>query len=92
MAFTQEQVNQVWAKAAYVGPDKEIQGLRKDICGAWIKRTDYGNRESEFGWEIDHIRPVNLGGSDHISNLQPLHWQNNAAKGDGPLVWAVTSR
>ena len=34
------------------------------------------------GWEIDHIKPVARGGSDDLSNLQPLYWETNRNKGD----------
>lgn len=86
MAFSTSDIDQVWAKAQYVSQDNEKNGYRKDQCGAWIKRPDYGNRNSLYGWEIDHIKPLSNGGSDDISNLRPLHWKNNAAKADGRLV------
>ena len=62
--------------------------FRKDACGAWIKYSEYGNRSSKYGWEIDHISP---GGPDILSNLRPLHWKNNVAKSDGRLSCAVIS-
>ncbi|MCB9047275.1 MAG: HNH endonuclease [Chitinophagales bacterium] len=43
---------------------------------------EFGNRGSEYGWEIDHIIPVAAGGTDNIHNLQALHWKVNEEKGD----------
>jgi HNH endonuclease len=73
--------SEVWAKGALIpGFDPAI--WRYDICGWPMRFWDFGNRESQFGWESDHIQPESLGGSDGLHNRQPLHWQNNAAKGD----------
>ena len=32
--------------------------IRQDACGAWIVYSDFNNRDSLFGWEIDHIYPI----------------------------------
>ncbi|MRH79081.1 HNH endonuclease [Spiribacter sp. C176] len=70
----------VWRKATVVsGRDPAV--VRQDRCGAHICRDKHGKRV-DGGWEIDHIKPVALGGSDDLFNLQPLHWANNLAKGD----------
>ena len=53
----------------------------RDKCGALIARNAHGQQTSQ-GWEIDHIVPVARGGTDALSNLRPLHWRNNDAKGD----------
>lgn len=87
-SFDDYTIEAVWQKARPLeGNNPAI--FRQDACGAWIKRDHYGSRLSQWGWEIDHIVPDSKGGSDSIWNLQPLHWKNNAAKGDGALVCAV---
>lgn len=64
----------------------------QDVCGAWIDKAAHG-KQSTYGWEIDHIVP-NERGSNALSNLRPLHWENNDAKGnklDGQWRCAKTS-
>lgn len=73
--------NMVWNKAAYAaGHPPDI--WRKDAFGNIINWQDFGNRDSKYGWEIDHIVPISNGGTDNIHNLQPLHWETNKEKGD----------
>ena len=87
VAFSNEIVQQVWNKGKAVdGDDPAV--WRKDACNAWIGKTYYGNRNSQYGWEIDHIDP---NGSDQLSNLRPLQWKNNANKSDGRLKCNVTA-
>ncbi len=88
MNWTDEQQAAIWAKASPV-PNYDPDAWRKDACGAWMGWWFYGNRNSPYGWEVDHITPVEHGGSDAISNLRPLHWKNNASKQDGRLTCPV---
>ena len=87
MDFDEETEQKVWEKGK-IDPNNDSKVWRKDDCGAWIKRSEYGNRNSDYGWEIDHI---SAGGSDTLSNLRPLHWKNNLDKSDGRLKCNVTS-
>ena len=70
----------VWEKGAAV-PGYDPNTYRKDVYGSWMQRSEYGNCLSTFGWEIDHIIPVERGGSDDLTNKQPLQWANNRRKG-----------
>jgi hypothetical protein len=74
---------QVWAKGRIMTdrPDLDPTEWRRDDFNWTMRYSDYGNRNSDYGWEIDHIRPSALGGIDHISNLRPLHCKCNAGLG-----------
>ena len=74
----------VWSKAREV-LNMDPTHYRIDECGALIKYEDYNNRNSDFGWEEDHIRPSSKGGEDDITNLRPMQWENNVVRGNGPL-------
>ena len=87
MAFSKEVEQKVWEKGR-VDSNQDPNVWRKDECGAWIRRGHYGNRNSEFGWEIDHIT---AGGPDKLSNLRVLHWQNYLAGGVGRVICKVTA-
>lgn len=90
--FTDDVILMVWQKGKIVlGYDPKK--YRQDEAGAWMIYSEYGNTNSDYGWEIDHIYPVSKGGTDVLDNLQPLQWENNRAKGDSyPTYYsAVTS-
>lgn len=71
----------VWAKGRRIpGWDENV--WRLDDYGNRICYFNYGDRNSEWGWELDHYPTAkSLGGSDDISNLRPLHCRKNASLG-----------
>ena len=70
----------VWAKGKI---DEGYNGnfYRRDAFGTWMQYSAHADTLSHFGWEIAYITPVADGGTDDVSNLQPLQWQN-ARRGD----------
>ena len=97
--MTEEQIQEVWNRATVVeGFDKNR--YRKDACGAWIIRNKYGDTDSLYGWQVDHIVPQSLlrdkGFSesmiDNSLNLRALQHENNASKSDDyPSYTAVVT-
>ncbi|HRH92233.1 MAG TPA: HNH endonuclease signature motif containing protein [Agitococcus sp.] len=90
MAFSEDTKLKVWAKGTTV-TNYNASTWRKDQCGAWMHYPSYGDRNSKYGWEIDHIKTKANGGGDELSNLRPLQWENNVAKSDGNLKCVITS-
>jgi len=76
-SFDEATIEAVWEK----GTPESFSYFSKDACGASMFRPNFG-KEERWGWEIDHIKPVSLGGTDDIDNLRPLQWENNRAKGE----------
>lgn len=85
--FSQAEIDAVWKKAIYLSGSGATEH-RKDKCGSIIQYDKYGDTSTSLGWEIDHINPKSNGGTDDITNLQALRWENNRRKGD-KYPWTV---
>ena len=53
-----------------------------DFAGRKIKKAAYGQNNSRYGWDIDHILPLSKGGSDSDDNKQIVHVLTNDEKSD----------
>jgi 5-methylcytosine-specific restriction endonuclease McrA len=84
-------VRQIAWGSAKIIPGYDQAQWRWDDYGSVMKWSEYGNRDSEFGWEIDHRVPSAAGGSDAFSNLRALNWRNNASLG-GLLAAALSNK
>lgn len=62
-----------WARTSPVS-SANAWDIRKDCLGNLVRYTDFGNRHSPFGWELDYI------GSNDPANLQAINWKANAAR------------
>ena len=56
--FSKQEIEDVWSQGLIIeGWNPDI--VRQDAAGAWILREKYGDHDSIFGWDIDHIYPQN---------------------------------
>lgn len=76
--FSEKQVQAVWNKAKPV-QGKDPSKYRQDPYGNLLLFSSYG-KNSEMGWEVDHIKPKSRGGSDATVNLQALKTSVNREK------------
>jgi hypothetical protein len=51
-----------------------------DFTGKKIKKSDY-QKNNQVGWVITHLKPLELGGEDHIGNTIIMHHRTFAERG-----------
>jgi len=76
--FDQERVQEVWEHGKKI-PGKDPDLFRRDEAGNVIYGPSYG-KDSDMGWEVDHKKPIDKGGTDNLRNLQPLQSDENKEK------------
>lgn len=45
--WTDEEKELIWNKALFISYENEKNGFRKDQSDAWIRKCEYGNRDSD---------------------------------------------
>lgn len=74
--YTEAERTYFWTRLRAV-QNRDPALWRLDDFGNLLFWSDYGNRDSPFGWEIDHVVPKELKGSSYPSNLRALSWKAN---------------
>ena len=76
MDLNRETAMRLWNKT--FGKDTKAS----DFTGRKIVKGAYGDRNSDYGWNVDHILPVSHGGKTNDSNLVITHISTNDEKAD----------
>jgi hypothetical protein len=61
-------------------PGMALGVARFDEFGFIIRWDEHG-KQTAYGWEVDHVRALALGGTDSLDNVRALHWQMNRKLG-----------
>jgi hypothetical protein len=82
MTMLEDLKRAAWARTSPVsGQQLNAWEFRKDCLGNVVRYSDFGNRHSPFGWELDSI-VARAGAAIDPDNLQALHWKTVAARSD----------
>lgn len=65
----------VWEKAMLV-PGLDPKHFRRDEQGSVIRKTDFNNQTSVYGWCFQHLKPLWEGGNEDPGNLKPMNCIN----------------
>ena len=76
MELNKETAIRLWNKS--FGKETKV----KDYTGRMIVKGAYNDRKSEYGWNVDHIRPQSRGGKTADHNLICCHILTNDEKAD----------
>lgn len=76
MDLNKETAMRLWSK--FYGKNTKV----KDFTGREIAKGAYNDRNSEYGWNVDHILPQSRGGKTADYNLIICHISTNDEKAD----------
>lgn len=66
--------------------------IAKDYANRIMHKSAYGNKNSEYGWNIDHILPISKGGKNNNSNLICSHIKTNEEKANKYPVFKANGK
>ena len=61
MTMLEDLKRAAWGRTSPVSGQLNAWEFRKDCLGKVVRYSDFGNRHSPFGWELDHIVPRSVG-------------------------------
>jgi CRISPR/Cas system Type II protein with McrA/HNH and RuvC-like nuclease domain len=64
----------------------------QDYSDRTMDKSAYGLQSSEYGWDIDHIRPESLGGGNNKGNLEICTIKTNQEKADNFPHWTANGK
>lgn len=76
-----------WNNAAAIAEYNPAE-WRRGVDGSAMRRQDYGDRASQYGWEIGRVVPITHDGRDALDNLRAPHRRNNARRGGHLAVYS----
>ncbi|WHQ36455.1 hypothetical protein [Spiroplasma sp. SV19] len=76
--LSEPEIRAIWDNTARGGGRNNLL-FRRDIAGAFIKLGEL-NKETEFGWVIEPLLPLEKGGKLEVNNCFAMHWKNAKAR------------
>ena len=83
MAMLEDLKRAAWSRTSPVQGQPNSWDFRKDCCGNLIRYSDFGNRHSPFGWELEAVGY--RASTRDPDNVQALHWKANAGRPEPQL-------
>ena len=73
--FDNEKLEEIWRKAEIIiGVNPKY--IRRDIYGNWIRKNDYNNFHSSFGWIAQTVKMQDFEEAEFYEKITPVHWKN----------------
>lgn len=74
ISLTKEELEKIWKKAEIIiGVNPKF--IRRDIYGNWIKKNDFNNIHSSFGWTVSSVKLQKFD-DEYYETLMPVHWKH----------------
>lgn len=71
--FSESELDEIWEEALFISHDNESKGFRQDEQGNWIRRSEQGNQQSEYGWLPLRVKTGE--GLEKSGDFIPAHWK-----------------